>query len=516
MRIAILLASSSLSAVRGRLSRAVSLALRCCRRLAVPLAAACLSGCAAEQQPAAVVPHRGPIVLITVDALRADVVGGLGGLTGLTPHLDAMAGEATWAGRAVSSSSWTVPAMASIFTGLQPWSHQAIHAGQAKLRSEHLTLAEALKDLGFTTHAYRSNNWLSQEFGYDQGFDHFRRLRQSKRAVAHLESLDGSPTFVWIHVLPPHAPYVDRDELRPALTAALGEVPDGLPPLVKPIDLEPFYDPATPWPEKILERYWALYCANVLWADSRIGELIAALRQSGHFDDTLLVITSDHGEEFGEAGQSGHGGNLTRALIEVPLIVNFPAGSESELHATDGVATVRLWSTLVEAAGGSAPLGTAASLLHEAVDEAFSELYLGNGVNSFSLVAGGHRLHWQSQFGPGEPDFYRARQTSLGAAVSPPLLEPAEAIFERLSDAFLRTPPLSGNGKPELRLERWTESDAIQVADRARVEAMVRRIRDIWMQQPNAELTPGRVAAEGPDLTPRQVEQLKALGYIAE
>ena len=77
-----------------------------------------LPGCRGER-----VVHQGPIVLVTIDTLRADVVGGLGGVKGLTPNLDALIEEATWAGRAVAASSWTVPSMASIFTGLQPWRH---------------------------------------------------------------------------------------------------------------------------------------------------------------------------------------------------------------------------------------------------------------------------------------------------------------------------------------------------------------------------------------------------------
>ena len=73
-------------------------------------------------------PHLGPVVLITVDALRADLVGALGGPRGLTPNLDRLAAEADWAERAVAASSWTVPSMASLFTGLQPWRHGNWHA----------------------------------------------------------------------------------------------------------------------------------------------------------------------------------------------------------------------------------------------------------------------------------------------------------------------------------------------------------------------------------------------------
>jgi hypothetical protein len=177
--------------------------------------------------------HEGPIVLITIDALRADMVGALGGPPKVMPALSALARQADYAGRAISPSSWTVPSMAALFTGFQPWRAQSWANDRAVLDDRFVTLPESLKKVGYKTSAYRSNHWLEAQFGYAQGFDLFQYLKEGKRAVAGLEQLKGGREFVWIHILPPHAPYIRRDplldrldEIPPAPAQAAG--PRGL------------------------------------------------------------------------------------------------------------------------------------------------------------------------------------------------------------------------------------------------------------------------------------------------
>jgi hypothetical protein len=140
--------------------------------------------------------HRGPIVLITIDALRADTVGAFGGPPKVMPALSGLAKEATWAGRAISPSSWTVPSMASIFTGFQPWRARSWASDRSVLEDRFVTLPESLKAAGYRTAAFRSNHWLESEFGYSQGFDDFRYLREGKRAERYLSELKGGKDFV--------------------------------------------------------------------------------------------------------------------------------------------------------------------------------------------------------------------------------------------------------------------------------------------------------------------------------
>jgi hypothetical protein len=473
-----------------------------------------VSGC--RREPAVPV-HRGPIVLITIDALRADAVGALGGPRRVMPALSRLAREATWAGRAVSPSSWTVPSMASLFTGFQPWRAGSWGNDRAVLDDRFVTLPEALKKAGYRTAGFRSNHWLQAEYGYAQGFDTFRYLREGKRAEGYLADLKGGQDLVWIHILPPHAPYIRREPLL----KRLDEVPPGLPRQVRPIDLEPYYDPAVDLPPETEKVFRAMYHLNAAWADQMLGRMLEALKRSGQWDQTLLVVTADHGEEFGEDGQIAHGGNLGRQLVEVPLVIKLPAGFQRQLQLRAGSrpATVRVGPTLIEAAGGTPEPGMAPSFFQSYDKGVLSELYSGDGVNRFSLVDGDFQLLWESRFAPSEPEYYRARYEGLGGNPEPPLTEPAKAIFARLENAFAKTLPLTGQRgqRPQLSLRRWGPEGSEPVGDRdpARLDRMARQLKNAWTAANGSEEPPGSAQGKQPKLTPEQEEELKSLGYIA-
>lgn len=459
--------------------------------------------------------HRGPIVLITIDALRADVVGAFGGPEKLMPALDGLAKEADWAGRAISPSSWTVPSMASIFTGFQPWRSQTWASDRSVLDERFVTLPESLKAAGYRTAGFRTNHWLEAQYGYAQGFDVFRYLKEGKRAEAHLAKLNGEQDFVWIHILPPHAPYVRRDWLMERLPGA----PADLPKQVKPLELEPYYDPAVPLPPEKEELFRALYKLNAAYADVMLGVMLDALKRSGQWEKTLLVVTADHGEEFGEAGQIAHGGNLGHVLVEVPLVVKLPAGFQRKLAVPAGrrVANLRVGATLIEAAGGTPEPGAAPSLFQAYEKGALSELYLGDGVNRFSLVDGDLQLLWESRFAPSEPDYYRARFEGLGGTPEPPLSEPSQAVFGRLQKKFAGVLPLTGrHGQPpQLSLWRWTPQGSVRVNDPRETQRMARQLKNAWLAANGAEVAPGRSTGKQPKLTPEQEQELRALGYVA-
>jgi len=477
-------------------------------RRAFLLGAALLLACHGEDKrlPA----HQGPIVLITIDALRADVLG-----PKLTPNLHKLAAESAWAGRGVSPSSWTVPSMASLFTGLQPWSVQSWSSDRAVLRDDLVTLPEALKAKGYHTAGFRTNHWLEKPYGYAQGFDDFRYLAQGKRAENHLEKLGAGREFVWVHILQPHAPYVRRAYLENHLTGA----PPNLPDKVRPADLEPYYDPDVPLPPEQEKVFRAMYELNAAYADDLLGRMVAALRRSGQWDRTLLVVTSDHGEEFGEMEQIAHGGNLGRQLVEVPLMIKLPVGFGPKLALQKGQrpATARVRATLLEAAGWEPEEGTAPSLFHDAEDPGvLSELYAGNGVNRFSWVEGDLQLLWESRFSAPEPEYYRAREEGIVGRLEHPLAEPSKVIFARLEQAFARTMPLSGleGEKPKLTLWRWTAKGSERVDDPAETERMARRLRSAWIAANGKEKVPGKNTGKKPVLTPEQEAEMRALGYL--
>lgn len=458
---------------------------------ALLLAAAC------REKPAAAV-HQGPVVLVTFDSLRADTVSGMGGLPGLTPNLERLAGQAAWAGRAVASSSWEVPAMASLWTGLRPWQHQSIHAGQAHLADDLLTLPEALKAARYTTAGFTGGRWYSGALGYDQGFDSLQDFGRGREALARLKNLSSGRQFIWIHLPEPRAPYVRRDWLVPRLGAGMAEYLAPLPRRVELRDLEPYFDPLVPLPLGRRRFFFSMYRLNVAWADERFGRLLEALQASGRYDDTLLVVTANHGEEFGENEQVLHGGNLGRPLLEVPLIVKLPAGFRRPLALEAGheVAAARIWATIVEAVGGTPAPAVAPSLFRHDADGVVSELYLANGENQFSLVEGGLRLLLRARFSDPLPGYYEARLTSLRHRRRE--AQGAAQGGDTESGAFGATLPLSGRGRSELRLERWEPGATVTVDDPGRAARAARRLHDLWARFLPRELPPEEEVREWP------------------
>jgi len=457
-------------------------------------AAACLLLLAACGSGA---PQDGPIVLVTFDSLRADVVGGLGGEPGLTPHLDALLRQSDWAGRAIASSSQGVPSMASLFTGLRPWQHQVLREG-SRLKSGLLALPEALQAQGYRTSGFTGEPSYAKRGGYDQGFDLLADLGKGAEAAAELKKLDGGRRFVWIHIPEPQAPYFRR----PRFVSRLNTGRLDLPFRILPHQLAPFFDPEVPLPPGKRRRFWAMYRFNVAWADERLGRLVAALRESGQWDRTLLAVTSTHGEEFGERGQILNGGNLGRQLLEVPFAIKLPAGFTRGIVVPNDqrVAAARLWATLVEAVGGEAPPAVARSLFRRAPEAVLSELYLTNGTNRFSLVQGDDQLLRESSFAAPEPDYYRARLAMMNRGdariARTELSVPPARVFGRLLAAFLVTPPLTGRGEPRLTLERWGKQGSRKVSDPRRTAEMARLLARTWSEFLPAELSPGEEARE--------------------
>lgn len=448
------------------------------------LLALCLgwAGCDTPEEPAPRI-QQPPILLVTFEGLRADAVGALGGEPGLTPHVDRLASEAHWVGRGVAASSWTVPAAASILTGLPPWKHQAVYFEWAELSAEALTLAETLRKLGYDTAAYTTGHWISSRFQFQQGFETFEALRRGGRAQATLRGLRGDPSMVWIHFKDPSPPWTRRDWALPARAA--GPLPGRL----DRVMLERYLDPDRPLPTALEKVVRALYRQNVAWADERLGRLLDALEASGHFDRTLILVTATHGQALGEGGQVGDGLDLSPTVLEVPLLIKLPAGSDLVLRPDpqDRVATARVFATLVEAAGGEVPPGVAPSLFAAPAEPILSELYLAGERNLYSFLDGDLQLLWSTTFGPREPDYFRARRALIGDPPQPPLGEPPEAVLDRLEAAFLSTRPVSGRSfagdsgrPPRVELMRWTADGTEPVDDPRARQALSRGLRERW------------------------------------
>lgn len=433
-------------------------------RLAFTLAllAACGAG-GKDRLPAAEAPSRPPIVLLTVEGLRADMVDALGHqATGLTPHLDRFAAEATWAGSGVAPSTWTGAALASLMTGLDPWKHQMIDPERPHLRRTLPTLAETLHALGYHTFAYRSGRWTRPQSGLARGFERFDDLERGGRAAGHLQSLGAGAAFLWIHLRRPQAPYERRDDLLSRLGGSGGQLPER----IDLATLERYANPASPPSASEAAGVAALYRLGVAWTDEQVGRFLDALQKSGQWDRTLIAVTSTQGQMLGEGGDWGAGSSLHRRALEVPLLIKLPRSPGPAIAAAAGsrVAAARLWATLVEAAGGEAPPATAPSLFRpEEGSGALSELYRGDGFNQLSFVLGDEQLLWTTPFAAG---------------------------------AFPVTPPLTGAAEsaPRLELLRWTSGGVERVDDPARRDALAARLAARWHRFLERERTPAEEA----------------------
>ncbi|TDR44896.1 arylsulfatase A-like enzyme [Tahibacter aquaticus] len=268
-----------------------------------------------------------PVLLITIDTLRADALSALGGAAP-TPEIDRLAAQGVLFGQAVTAVPLTGPSHASILGGQFPYRHGIRDNGQV-LAPGQAGLAGWLRAAGFRTAAFVSGFPLHRQFGFDQGFDHYddqfaaapggnpfalqeRRAEDTVRAAQHwLQATTAPNWFVWVHLYDPHTPYS-----APAAFAQDG--PHGE------------------------------YLAEVAYTDHWVGELVRAARQ--RHPDTIVVITSDHGEGLGEHGEYDHGLLLFQSTLRVPLLIDAP-GSLPPQRLDTPVRTVDIAPTVLSLVG---------------------------------------------------------------------------------------------------------------------------------------------------------------------
>lgn len=267
-------------------------------------------------------PEGPNVVVVVVDTLRRDHLATYGYPRQTAPFLDGLAREgAVFDG--LSPSSWTKPATASLLTGLHPLHHQAVGRLDA-LPEPAVTLGELLRERGYRTVGASANGWISREFGFGQGFDELLLLdshEQAEKVNEHVLPLLGHlepPFFLYVHYIDPHAPYGPRTAWNG------GELPAGLR-AQAPVTIESL-DPfeVRERPAEVLNRVRDLYDGEIRGADRGIEQLVRALREQGLMEDTILVVTSDHGEEIGDHGRMSHGLSLYEEVVRVPLVIHAP------------------------------------------------------------------------------------------------------------------------------------------------------------------------------------------------
>lgn len=338
------------------------------------------------------------ILLVVLDTARASRVHD----ADLMPNLNRFASEAATFDHAYTTAPWSLPSHASLFTGQYTSDHRT-HADNPQFEPETPTLATRLQEAGYETLAFSNNFWVSPSFGFDTGFDEYRvgwelfdggegfaevgkehsdipgqlrafapklfsrnglktmanalflvtlwdrfdsgAWRTTRRANKWIESSD-DPFFMFLNY---HEPHLDYD---PPRGYAAEVAPEGMtPPDAGDVNQDAwgFVTGEVEMDESDFERLRTLYDAELRYLDTRLGSLFDTLESEGKLSDTLVVVTSDHGENLGDHDLMAHQYCLYDTLLHVPLIVRGP-GVEPGLR--DGLVELRdLYETLLETAG---------------------------------------------------------------------------------------------------------------------------------------------------------------------
>lgn len=345
------------------------------------------------------------VLVILMDTTRADRLSCYGHHRPTTPHIDALAAESMVYTNAISPGAWTPPSHASIFTGTYVSRH-GVDRTHPYLDTPMTTLPEYLRGRGYRTYGISSNYWISTATGYDRGFDVFYQSwqllqarsnpaleRQRRRdpnyrppAASIVERLRDAvnradaafwrtccapfmavdmgagrvnrvvrrwmrqwarreqPFFAFVHYLEPHLPY------RPPARFVRRHLGASEARRARAINQNPlkFIGGRAPMGADDLEILGRLYDAEISYTDACVGELVDGLRATGLLDETLVVLTSDHGENLGEHGLMDHMFSVHEPIVRVPLVVRHPGGRPRGQNARL-VQTLDIFPTVVAA-----------------------------------------------------------------------------------------------------------------------------------------------------------------------
>jgi arylsulfatase A-like enzyme len=323
--------------------------------------------------------HRGRVmVLVGIDTLAAGRTSTYGYPVATTPQLTAIAKRGVRFERAISPSPWTLPAFASILTGLEPASHRAGEFVRAQrhwqrpLARAFTTIAERLRVAGWATRGWINNPLMRGSFGIDQGFvsfvDYASQGHDEAAAVgvdavlSHLAQPRGYDRFLFLHLMDPHGPYRSNDEFRSRFLSG-----DYAGPFEQPLNARTFGQITG---QKVVldqadrERVTNYYESAVAYTDDQLGRLFQALEAVGRSAEVSLVVISDHGEELWEHGLFEHGHSMNDELLRVPLVLWAPGRAEGGVVVESPVSALDVAPTLLDLAGlEDAGTDVAASLL---------------------------------------------------------------------------------------------------------------------------------------------------------
>lgn len=315
------------------------------------------------------------VLLISIDMLRSDHVHAYGAKNETTPNLDQLAREGVLFENAFSTTSWTLPAHASLFTSVPGMVHGCTDVDR-RLDETLPTLAEKLHSAGYATAGFFSGPFLHPAFGLGRGFDHY------EDCTSYREELDGKPVSNWADsretMKESH-----EDITSPTVLAAVREWMSNRPDqpfflfvhwwdahydFIPPPPYDTMFDPnytgkidgrgffqnqdiRVGMEPRDLAHLKALYDGEIAWTDHHIGLLLDDLRRSGQLNNTLVVVVSDHGTEFFEHGRRGHRLTLFDESLHIPLIMRYPPAFQAGMRRGPQVRIVDVAPTILDIAG---------------------------------------------------------------------------------------------------------------------------------------------------------------------
>lgn len=316
------------------------------------------------------------VLVYLIDTLRADHLKTFNAKTRVTtPGLDQLVqkGAAVF-DSAHTQENWTKPSVATLLSSLLPWEHQAVTTEAVVPASVEL-LPERLKKLGFYTGAFIANGYVSDKFGFKQGWDTYRNyIREGRPTRAKFLAGDvvdwldkrprDKPFMLYVHAIDPHVPYIPSKEFLSRYDPAPY---DGVVNFSRDSTLlEKIKIGKIKLKDRDKEHLEALYDSEISYHDLHFRSILAALEKRALFEDTMIVLVADHGEEFWDHGSVGHGHSVYEELLRIPMIIRLPGVTQATRSVQSSSGLVDIVPTVLDALGAALPEGLSGrSLLPE-------------------------------------------------------------------------------------------------------------------------------------------------------
>lgn len=305
------------------------------------------------------------VILISIDTLRADHLGCYGYPQNTTPNIDEFSKDSVLFKETIAQAPSTTPSHASIFTSLIPSHHGAFFSMKKPIPQDIVTMAEILKDNGYKTISFNGGAQIAAEFGFDQGFDTYdswqRKENQSSTTLIDkvdftIEKVDSAidwirtnPSeefFLFLHTYEVHHPYTPKKEYLDLFEKNYsGDLPINISGRL----VEKINKGNVEISEEDKEHIVNTYDAEIYSMDMAFGTLVDFLKKTNLYDDTIIIFTSDHGEEFGEHGMMGwHSHTLYDELLKVPLIIKFENSKYGGTVIEEQIRSIDILPTLLD------------------------------------------------------------------------------------------------------------------------------------------------------------------------